>query len=109
MDAWYYTNCKGAVAFSVDEGETVCLPTGRRIPWSDAWEETMDDLETSLTETQQAVLKAHRDRPPLSEMEGVYAAHGKRERQAEKGHYRPPPPPPVLPESAMVVTSDLKD
>ena len=32
LNLWYYRNPKGLVAFSADEGESVCIPSGKVCP-----------------------------------------------------------------------------
>jgi hypothetical protein len=51
-DLLFFTNYRGAVAVSYDDGETIVVPTGRRIPLTPMWvpeEEDLDLLRERLT------------------------------------------------------------
>ena len=114
-DPWYYLNPSGKVAFSMDEGDTLCLPSGKLIPYQDAWEEVQDDLQGKLTPTQAKTLgamqKAAEERSRLTGIDKIaddLVTRGKAERK--KARYAEPKPVyPKISESALVVTSDPDD
>ena len=68
----FYRNCVGAVALSVDDGETVWIPQGRNIPLTPAWKWTDEDgLEACLNDVQTKALEHARNAPPLSDLEQI--------------------------------------
>jgi hypothetical protein len=52
IDLLYYRNRSGAVAVSADDGEQVIIPSGRTLPWREAWTEDDGDLRAELSEPQ---------------------------------------------------------
>jgi len=113
LEILYYRNPKGAVAISLDEGVTVVIPSGRRLPTTEVWEETDEDnLEELLTEHQVQVLADFRSRPALTGLDLMAWRLGQREKAAfAKGYaqseltYRHR----TIKESARVVSSDPED
>jgi len=66
----YYRNPKGVVGLSLDEGETLMLPSGKVLPVRhEVWEADSDDPEAELSPKQQAYLAAHRSKPPMTEID----------------------------------------
>ena len=110
VEPLYYRNIKGAVALSVDDGETVWTPEGRNIPMTPVWEWTDEDnLEPLLGPEQAMALKEALESPPLSEIEELTLLFHKRQLAAKKDYYQPPPPPISVRESVLVVSSDPDD
>lgn len=110
LEVIYYRNCHGAVSVSLDEGETVILPTGRRIPLTPVWEESDEDgLDMLLTPPQVQALAEFRARPPMTELEQMAWDMRKRRLAVAKDYAQPVPEPRKIRESAKVVVSDLKD
>jgi len=110
IEILFYRNCKGAVAVSLDDGETVWTPQGRNIPITPAWEWTDEDgLLPLLTPPQVKVLEEARNAPPLTEIEELALRLHKRQMAVRKDYYHPPPPPRRVKASAIVVVSDLRD
>jgi len=106
----FYRNKIGAVAISVDDGETVWIPSGRNLPLTLAWEWTDEPgLETLLTPQQNKVLEEAKNAPPLTEIEKMAEDLRKRQRDAQKDYFQPPPPHRRVRESVLVVTSDPDD
>jgi len=114
-DPWYYRNPKGLVAISVDEGETVCIPSGKVLPWAEAWEETMDNLGAELTPAQQAVIDKieleAQERANLTGIDKMVADLEDRTiaERAKHEWVEKPREHPVLPEGAQVICSDPDD
>jgi hypothetical protein len=110
VEILFYRNCAGAVAISLDEGETVWTPAGRNIPLVPAWEWTDEDgLESLLTSPQVKALDDSRKAPPLTEIEELTRVFHKRQMAVKKDFYQAPPPPRKVRESVLVVTSDPDD
>lgn len=112
FDILYYRNARGGVAFSPDEGETVVVPIGRRIPITPVWKETdedAEDLEPLLTPVQSQILEEFKQKPPMTRIEQMAWELGRRERLAEKDYAQPEPEHRKLLESAIVVVSDFED
>ena len=108
LDIIYYTNPMGAVSVSYDEGETIVLPTGRRIPLNRIWEESEEDMEPKLSPPQQAELALFRARPPMTEIEQI-AWDLRKQRLANARFYAEPEVARiVIPESAQVVMSEIE-
>ncbi len=102
----YYTNGKGGVAFSDDDGATVVVPSGRRIDMTPVWEECSDDLEGELNTLQVAKLDAIRSQP-LTEIQAMARKMALLER---KQAYMYPPKSVTYPkvgESALVIKADF--
>lgn len=59
----FYKNVSGSIAVSIDDGESIFLPTGRRIAPTDLWEETeeMVTIDKITMATQNAVRDAIED------------------------------------------------
>lgn len=57
-DALYYRNRRGDTAISIDDGETVYLPTGRHIGRLPAWVEIDEDEAEPTTEALEAAAAA---------------------------------------------------
>jgi hypothetical protein len=109
----YYRNSRGGVAFSPDEGETVVVPKGRRIPITSVWQEIDDedeeDILPGLTPIQVQILEEAKQRPPMTELEQMAWELGRRERLAERDYAPPENEFRRILESAIVVVSDFED
>lgn len=109
----FYRNPRGGVAFSPDEGETVVVPIGRRIPLTPVWKEEVDEdaeeMEKFLTPVQLQMLEEFRERPPMTQIEQMAWELGRRERLAEKDYVQPEPEYRKILDSAIVVVSDFED
>lgn len=115
VEVLYYTNGKGAVAISVDEGEHVVIPNGRVLMRAETvWEESGEP--GPLSESQQRALQEAQDElgamsDAESDLNDIVVAFRKRRmreeqlhptRSPEKAHRR-------VSSSAMVEFSDLED
>ena len=112
MEIRYYTNAKGMVAFSTDQGLTVCVPTGRTITPPPAWEEVGvgGNLRKRLTKEQNIILKQAIEKDKALSPIQRLARDLELNEAREKVHYAPPEEPvKEVPLSAQVITSDLKD
>jgi hypothetical protein len=70
IDPHYYRNPSNVLGLSLDEGETLILPTGKVIPIRhDIWEFDSDVLEEELSPVQEGFLARHREKPPMTEIE----------------------------------------
>jgi len=106
----YYRNCKGDVALSLDDGETIWTPQGRNIPMTPSWEWTdEEDLEVLLSTPQAQALERSRKAPPLTELEQLVDTFHKRQLAARKDFRQAPRPLRQVRESVLVVTSDPDD
>lgn len=108
-DIIYYVTAKGLVALSLDEGETIILSSGKRMPPTEVWEETSDDLEASLSDKQKTLLVEARKKKPMTEIEALAWAHRKRERHDKRAYTKGPKFVRELGENVAVVKSDLED
>ena len=54
-DLIYYTSPKGMTSVSLDDGETMILPTGKTMKVNDIWEESPVDLREKLKQVQTKV------------------------------------------------------
>ena len=60
IELTYYENGRGGIAVSIDDGETVFVKTGRRLPLDESiWEEAEEVLE--LSDVQAAAVSARID------------------------------------------------
>jgi len=107
LDLIYYTNPKGWVAISFDEGETIVLPMGKKIPVNPVWEEEGDDMEDKLSPSQREALVKFRAQPPLNETQQMAWELRKRRLEHAKFYAAPEIIHPKIPESARAVTSDV--
>lgn len=108
-DIIYYTTEKGLVAVSLDEGETIVLPTGKRMPPTEAWEETSEDLESRLTDAQKRALRVALGKPEMSEVGALAWKHRKRVIHDNRAYVQHEAPRREVRESALVVSSDFED
>ncbi len=105
-------NCKGAVAISFDDGETIYLPTGRVIDRTDMWEEANENLEDQLNEFQTKGLARFRKRQTSdhageNELASIVRSY-REERIAEERFYEPAPVQyRKLPDSVKVIVADF--
>lgn len=105
----FYRNCVGAVALSVDDGETVWIPQGRNIPLTPAWKWTDEDgLEACLNDVQTKALEHARNAPPLSDLEQMAEKLRKGQLKTKKD-YRQSRVFRQVSESVLVVKSDPDD
>lgn len=107
LDLIYYTNPKGWVAISFDEGETIVLPMGKKIPVNPVWEEDGDDLEAELSPLQQAELVKFRARPPMTQVEQMAWDLRKSRLEHARFYAKPDVVHPKIPESARAITSEV--
>jgi hypothetical protein len=94
---------------SLDEGEFIILPSGKRMRPTEAWEEAPLELREKLTPVQEAAVKEFLDCPPMTPMEA--AAWRLHKANVANRKFRPQRKfrPPEVAETAMVVVSDFED
>ena len=68
IELLYYRNPTGLIAVSFDQGETIILPSGKRMPLTQFWEELPEDYRSDLTKEQESLLKVHLEIEDKSEM-----------------------------------------
>lgn len=107
MEILYYRTDRGGIAISLDEGETVIIPSGRKMPITPVWKETDEDLEDSLTVMQAGALEEFREKPPMTDLEQMAWNLRKAERQDEKNYAQPEPDHRYVRESALVVVAEF--
>jgi hypothetical protein len=112
IDPHYYRNPSNVLGLSLDEGETLILPTGKVVPMRpDVWEFDSDSSEDDLSVEQKERLRAHQDKPPMTEIEELAWKLHKGERSLNKT-FQPPSldiPRHGVRESAIAVVSDPED
>jgi hypothetical protein len=107
----YFTTPKGLVAVSLDEGETIVLPSGKTMKPTEVWEEASTDLIDKLTPIQRAALDTFRAAPEMTDLERMAWDLHKGTLKAAK-HYAPRDSKPETPDvslGALVVESDPED
>lgn len=105
----FYSNGRGRVAVSVDDGENLVLADGRKILHAGTiWREALDeDVEDRLSPEQRRVVTEVRARPPARGMAAV-AEQYRADRLSTARHYAQPDPEPVeVPEGALVVKAEF--
>lgn len=69
IDPIFYRNPTSALGFSLDEGESLHLPSGKVLrPIPKVWEEC-DPADEELSDVQRETLQAHRDKPQMTDLE----------------------------------------
>jgi hypothetical protein len=110
LDLLYYRNPQGNVAISLDEGETVIIPSGKRLRVTPVWVETDEEgLESRLTQEQADALAVFRVKPPMTDLEQMVWKMHKRKLAAAYQYAPLNEPSRKIMESAQVVVSDLED
>ena len=111
IEPFYYLNSRnGMVALSIDEGETMMLPSGKVLSVRpEVWELEPEDLEDDLSLKQQAFLAHHKEKPPMDYIEQLAWKLRKGRLAVAKDFAQAPEPRKKAPASAMVVKSDFKD
>lgn len=107
-ELFYYRNPTGLIAVSFDQGETIVLPSGKRMEYTHFWEELPDDHHSELTPEQDAVLKSHLEIEDKSEMGQIIRKYRQRRLLQERlDGITPEPTYRKLPEDVMVVVADF--
>lgn len=105
-DIIYYETAKGLVAVSLDEGETIILPSGKTMPPTEMWEESPIDLKDKLNALQLEAVEKFLAQPGMTELEQIAWRHHKRALGVAKDYKPPAPEYPEVPMDAVVVKSE---
>lgn len=108
----YYRNPGNVLGLSLDEGETLMLPSGKVLPLRhDVWEADSDENEEELSPKQRDYLAAHRNKPPMTEIDELAwkLRKGRQSLHCTFDFHSPDVPRKEVPESALVVMSDPED
>lgn len=109
VDPVYYRNRAGAIALSLDDGDTLVLPTGQRIDLNPMWEEVDPVEEGSLTKPQQEAIAEARAAPAPSTLDTIIKDYGRARRDASRDYGPGSEGRPIrrLPEDVLVVVADF--
>lgn len=108
----FYQNPRGGYAVSVDGGDTVVLPSGKRIDLvGSVWTETEDEdlAEKNLSPEQRTALGEIRAKKNATGIDAILLRTRESKRSLRGYYAKPEAPQLVVPEGALVVKSDFED
>jgi hypothetical protein len=105
----YFTTARGLVAVSLDEGETIILPSGKTMAPTEVWEESPVELPDRLNETQRASLDKFLSCDGMTEIEKLVWKMRKGRLSTARNYKTPPKEHRDVVGDVLVVKSEIDD